>query len=56
MPDNRNIWIERLNNLQSCTTYSDLEQMALDLSQHLELVEENLKIFWMKMMKLIMLP
>ena len=32
VPDNRNIWIERLNNLQSCVTYSDLEQMALDLS------------------------
>ena len=32
VPHNRNIWIERLNNLQSCATYSNLEQMALDLS------------------------
>ena len=45
VPDNRNIWIERLNNLQSCATYSELEQMALDLSQHFELVEEILKMF-----------
>ena len=34
--DNRNIWIERLNSLQSCSTYSELEHMALDLSRHLE--------------------
>ena len=45
VPHNRNIWIERLNNLQSCATYSDLEQMALNLSQHLEPMEENLKMF-----------
>ena len=42
--DNSNMWIERLKSLQRCSTYSELENMALELSRQLEPMEENLKI------------